>query len=111
MKMRATPVIKQHRSNAKLIGAFFIVAAVTSIVGLMQYNPILANPKYLSEGYAHYNQVILGVVFELILVSTMMGTGVMLYPYLKSYNESWGLGYVIFRLLEGIFIVITRCAV
>ncbi|MGL5890377.1 MAG: DUF4386 domain-containing protein, partial [Bacteroidia bacterium] len=47
-----------------------------------------------------------GAVNELILAVTATGTGIMLYPYLKRYSTSLGMGYLSFRLLEVVFILI-----
>ncbi len=45
-----------------------MLAAVTSIIGLILYDPILNDPDYLTAGFEHKNQVVLGALFELILV-------------------------------------------
>ena len=94
------------KTNAVVTGVFFIAAAVTAIIGLLLYNPLLANQDYLSAGPGHANQIVLGAVFELMLVVTASGTGIMLFPYLRRYNERLGLGYLCFRLLEAIIILV-----
>lgn len=53
----------------KIVGVPFILAAVTSIIGLKLYDPILKGPDYLVNGAAHANQVIAGALMELILVA------------------------------------------
>jgi hypothetical protein len=92
--------------NAVATGVFFIVAALAAIIGLKLYDPVLSNPDYLIMGTSHSNQIVLGAVFELILACTATGTAIMLYPYLKKFNESWGLAYVCFRLLEVVCILV-----
>jgi Domain of unknown function (DUF4386) len=99
-------VSKEDKKNAFTTGVFFIIAAVASIIGLKLYDPVLNNPDYLIMGATHSNQIILGAVFELILAFSATGTGIMLYPYLRKFNESWGFGYVCFRLLEVVFILV-----
>jgi hypothetical protein len=94
-----------HRKNAIIVGVLFILATVSAIVGLRLYGPILG-PEYLVAGAANQTRVLLGVLSELILVCTAIGTGVMLFPYLKKHNESLALGYVTFRLLEAIVITV-----
>jgi hypothetical protein len=97
---------KKDRQNAALTGVFFIMAAVSSIVGLKLYDPVLTDDNFIISASAHYNQIVWGAVCELILAVTATGTGIMLYPYLKRYNESLGIGYLSFRLLEVVFIVL-----
>jgi Domain of unknown function (DUF4386) len=103
--------MNSYKKSATLIGVFFIAAAVTSMIGLKLYDPVLNNPDYLVLGATHFNQIILGAVFELILACTAMGTAIMLYPHLRKFNESWGLGYVCFRLLEVVFILVGMISV
>lgn len=94
------------KTNAVIAGVFFIAATVTAIVGLLLYNPLLASPDYLSNGAAHANEIVLGAVFELMLVVTATGTGIMFFPYLRKFNERLGLGYLFFRFLEAIMILV-----
>jgi hypothetical protein len=98
--------IKTNRSHALATGVCFILAAVTSIIGKLLYQPVLLNPDYLNLDLASTNQVTLGAVFELILACTAIGTAIGMYPYLRKFNESLGLGYVIFRTLEVVFILL-----
>lgn len=101
-----TTDISTHKRNAIVTGAFFITATVTAIIGLKLYDPILLDPGFLKTGVINANQIILGAIFESILAISAVGTAIMMYPYLKRFNESWGLGYVCFRLIEVIFILI-----
>jgi len=94
------------KSDAAVTGVLFIIATVAAILGLRLYDPILNNPDYLTLGVSHSNQIMAGAVSELVLACTAAGTGTMLYPYLRRYNESLGLGYVGFRLLEVVFILV-----
>nr|WP_208414593.1 DUF4386 domain-containing protein [Paenibacillus castaneae] len=84
----------------------FILAAASSIVGLVLYDPILNNPDYLVKGAAHANQVILGALMELILVVSAVGTSIMMFPFLRRYNESIALGHVCFRFMEAVIITV-----
>jgi len=92
--------------NSKLAGIFFISATVAAIVGLKLYDPIIKGDDFLTQGQLHSKQIILGVVFELLLVISVLGTAIMLYPSLKKHSESWALGYVCFRVLEAVVILI-----
>lgn len=98
--------ISFNKSNAKITGWLFIVAAVSSIIGLKLYDPILSDNNFIVSANNHYNQIIFGAINELILVASATGTGIMLYPLLKRYNESMGIGYLSFRMLEAVFIMI-----
>ena len=94
------------KKNAIITGLFFIGATVTAIIGLKLYDPILVQPDFIQNGAKYTVQLIWGAVFELILVCTASGTAIMLSPYLRKYSEQLGLGYLCFRLLEAIIILI-----
>lgn len=94
------------RRNEKITGTFFISATTSAIAGLQSYSPVLNSADILESAHAASMQIALGAFFELILAASNIGTGIMLYPRLKRYSESWGLGYSLFRLLEVVFILI-----
>ena len=96
----------EHKRNGKVTGAFFIMATVSAIIGLKLYDPILTDADFLIVGVKDSNQIVLGAIFESILAFSAVGTAIMMFPYLKKFNESWGLGYVTFRLLEVVFILV-----
>jgi hypothetical protein len=98
--------MNSSRKAAKLVGVLFILAAVTAVIGLNLYNPILNGPNYLIEGSQHANQVILGAFMELILVVSAIGTATTMFPLLRQYNETIALWHVCFRFLEAIIITV-----
>ncbi|MBN8672005.1 MAG: DUF4386 domain-containing protein [Chitinophagales bacterium] len=102
---------RRHRVDAIITGVFFIAAAVTSIIGLKLYQPAITGDDYLTQASLHTQPVIIGALNELFLVATASGTGIMLYPYLRRYNEQMGLAYFCFRLLEAILILIGTLSV
>ncbi|AZN38343.1 DUF4386 domain-containing protein [Paenibacillus albus] len=90
----------------KATGIFFILAAISSIIGLKLYDPLLSGSDYLVNGAAHANQIIWGALMELVLVVSAIGTSVTLFPYLRRYNESIALSHVCFRFMEAVIITI-----
>jgi hypothetical protein len=103
--------VDTHRQAAISVGVMFIIATVTAILGLLFYQPILTGPDYLMNGAAHTNQVIMGVLMELILVCTAIGTAIGLFPILRPYSERIALGHLFFRFLEAIAITIGIVAI
>lgn len=94
------------KTNALITGSFFIAATVSAIMGVRLYDPILNHSDYLTNGAKNSTQIIFGALSELVLVCTAAGTGIMLFPYLRRFNERLGLGYITFRLLEAVLILI-----
>ena len=95
-----------NKTAARIVGVLFILAAVTAIIGLILYDPILNGPDYLMRGSEHANQVVLGALMELILVVSAVGTATTMFPILRKYNETIALWHVCFRFLEAIIITI-----
>lgn len=98
--------LAHHRIHAKIAGIFYIVAAAASIIALSLFKPILYEPDFLLQDGRKESQIILGAFFQLITIITVAGTGIMLYPYLRRFNEHLALGYFIFRLMEAVLILI-----
>ncbi|GAB1154630.1 hypothetical protein YWY31_06550 [Paenibacillus illinoisensis] len=96
----------QDRRNAIIIGIFYIVAAVTSVIAVISYEPVLSEQWYLSVANGFKTKVLLGVLNDLILVLTAVGTSVMLFPYLRRWNEQLALGYLCFRFMEAVLIAV-----
>jgi hypothetical protein len=91
---------------AKIVGVLFILAAVTAVIGLLLYDPILNGPDYLIKGSEHAGQVVLGAFMELLLVISAVGTATTMFPILRKYNETIALWHVCFRFLEAIIITV-----
>lgn len=98
--------MRKSRLAAALVGIFFIVAAVTSVIGLLLYDSLLNRPNYLLEGFQNKTQIVTGALMELLLVLSAVGTTVGLFPYLRKYNESMALGYLCFRFMEAVLITV-----
>jgi len=98
--------MNSNKKAAKIVGVLFILAAVTAVIGLNLYDPILNGADYLIKGSEHANQVILGALMELILVVSAIGTATTMFPLLRQYNETIALWHVCFRFLEAIIITV-----
>ena len=95
-----------NRDIAILVGVLYILAAVTAIMGFALYQPILNDPYYIIKSSANETQVIWGAFNELILAFSVIGISVMMFPIVNKENESIAIGYVCFRLLEAVLIII-----
>jgi hypothetical protein len=94
------------RKNAIIIGILYILAAVSSIIAVILYQPILSDKWYLVYKKGLEFKVLIGMLNDIILVISAIGTAVMLSPYLKRWNERIALGYLCLRFMEAVFIAI-----
>jgi hypothetical protein len=87
------------RRTAIVAGVFYLMTEVFAIAGRLLYGPVRNDPNYVLGGGAD-TQVLLGGLFEFLLVVAIIGAAVTLYPVVKRQNHSIALGYVCARLLE-----------
>jgi hypothetical protein len=93
------------RTTAVVTAVFFLLAAVTAIVALALYQPVLGDPAYVLGAGAD-DQVFVGALLELLLAASCIGTAVTLYPVIRRQAHGVALGYVCGRLLEATVIVV-----
>ena len=93
------------RTTPVVAGVFFIAAAVFAIVGLGLYHDVLGNPAYIVSSSAD-TMVKLGALSEIIVVASVIGTAVTLFPVVRRQNEGIALGYVAGRTVEGVVIAV-----
>ena len=96
----------QDRMNGIIIGILYIVAAVTAVIAVIFYQPVLSEQWYMSVENGFETKILLGVLNDLLLVVSAVGTAVMLFPYIRQWNEHLALGYLCFRFMEAVFIAI-----
>ncbi|MBO3084611.1 DUF4386 domain-containing protein [Cellulomonas fengjieae] len=95
-----------HRTTARTVGTLFIVAAVTAVIGLLAYAPVLDDPDYVLGATTHRTQVAAGALLELVCALSLIGIAVLMFPIVRRRSESAALGYAAFRLLESAVIVV-----
>ncbi|MEK3884370.1 DUF4386 domain-containing protein [Paenibacillus sp. PL2-23] len=96
----------RDRMNGILLGLLYIVAAAASIIAVVLYEPLLSEQWYRTAIQEGDTKVLIGIGHEMLLVLSAVGTAVMLFPYVRRWNEHLALGYLCFRLLEAVFIAI-----
>jgi Domain of unknown function (DUF4386) len=94
------------RKRSILAGIFFIVAAVAAIAALPLYDSVLHDASYITDSSRSDTQVLLGALCEVLVVISVIGTGVTLYPVVRRHGESTAISYVVGRLIEAAFIAV-----
>jgi hypothetical protein len=95
-----------YRKTAVIVGALFLTAMVSYLVGALLIDSIISSPDYLNNVSSNESTVIIGVLLELINVIAVIGIAVIMYPILKKFNEALALGYVAFRIIEATLLVV-----
>lgn len=92
------------RVSAFIIGVFYIIAAVSSIVAVILYQPVLSADWLLVTQNGHQQSLLFGVFNDLLLVVSAVGTAVMFFPFLRKVNETIALFHLCFRFMEAVLI-------
>jgi len=93
-----------YRTTARVVGALFIVATVTAIVGGSLLLP-LTEPSDVEEIGSMQAQLVTGALLEQVLVLSVLGIAVLLFPVLRRSHEGLALGYVGTRTLEAVLLL------
>jgi Domain of unknown function (DUF4386) len=96
-----------YRKTGIIVGLLFIVATVASILGSVSLGSILGTPTFLGSVSAYGNQMITAVILWLIAATSAVATSFMLFPILRRHIESLALGYVVLRIFENVFYVVS----
>ena len=96
----------KEKKTARIVGLLFITATVASSLGFAILDPILNAPDIFVNVSANTTQVIIGVLLLLIDSAAVVGIAVMMFPILKKHNEALSLGYVVFRIIESVTLIV-----
>ncbi|GAA0749768.1 DUF4386 domain-containing protein [Gaetbulibacter jejuensis] len=95
--------MKLLKNSVKLAGILIILGMVTGILSIAS---AIDSPKYLTEAATNTMQVTIAAFFQFILSLTYVGFAILLYPILKKYNQRLVLGFLSFRIISGVVLII-----
>ena len=75
--------MNSNKKIARIVGVLFIAWWISLIVGPALINSILDGPDYFINVSANENQVLIGVLLELIVAGLVVGIAVMMFPIFK----------------------------
>lgn len=91
------------RKAAIFAGVLFIIGTVA---GILSIAPSIDSPDYLIKAAANATQVLTGAYFQFIMIVGYVGIAIVLYPILSKSHDGFALGFVAFRVIVGVFIII-----
>lgn len=98
--------MKTTRKTAIIVGILFITATVTYMIGNGYIEPNLYSPNYLMDISRNRNQVFVGLLLEFVNHLAVVCIPFLMFPIFKKHSESLALGYVVFRIVESITLII-----
>ena len=93
------PPMDSMRKTALVAGILYLITFI-SVATLTLYSPVLKDPAYIlsSGGDAGLRW---GALIDVIVALAGIGTAITLYPVVRRQNETFALGFVTSRVIEG----------
>lgn len=88
------------RKVSKLAG-FLIILGI--IAGTLSIVPSVESETFLEDAFPDANGVLIGALFQFMLVPIYIGFALVLYPVFRDYHKSLAVGFVGFRFMAGVF--------
>ncbi|MFA5856320.1 MAG: DUF4386 domain-containing protein [Parachlamydiales bacterium] len=90
-----------NRKTAIIVGILFLFSTITFMIGsnLIQ--------SFFTDKNPNTPLLIIGVLLEISCGVAVVGIGLLMFPILKNLNKNLALGYVIFRIIECLMIIIS----
>ncbi len=92
--------MKSIKITSIIVGLLFLVSTIAFMIGSSLIK------SFLADEIQSKSTLILGVILEIICGVAVAGIGVLMFPLLKTFNKGLALGYVIFRVIECVVIII-----
>jgi len=92
-----------------IIAGFLFIFGI--VAGILSIDPVIDSPDYLVQSTAYANQVIARALFQFLLALTYAFIPIILYPILRKFNNGLALGFLIFRIIAVVFILIGWTAI
>ena len=91
-----------NNTTARIVGALFLIAMVTSLMGGIWLESMTAESGYLAEIASQKGQVLLGVLLELANCLAVVGIAAALFPLMKRHSLALAAGYLGTRVIEAV---------
>src|SRR3954447_3442725 len=94
------------QKRARWFGVLYLVTFATSIPALLLFQPVLDDPVGYIAGGGHDKRILFGVLLELLLIVSNIGTAVVIVPIMWRRYQELSIAYVTTRLVECTFILV-----
>jgi hypothetical protein len=93
-------------TNRKIVIIAGVLIIMGMVAGVLSVAYAVDDPDYLIKASANTNQVLIAAFFHLVMAPVYIGVAISLYPVLRQYNPYLAFGFVSFRIIAGVFIII-----
>lgn len=104
--MTANGKTNTYRNTARIVGAMYLAGFVVGISGIVLIQSILGAPDHLATLPANSMLLAISAVLWLMAAAWDAAHGVLMFPILKQHSERIAVGYLGFRIMDGLLIAI-----
>lgn len=87
----------QSKTIARVVGILYITGTLAGILSVIALGPVSGAMDSYAAVMANRNRTIVGALFILLMGLSLAFIPIVLYPFLRKYNETLAVGYVVFR--------------
>lgn len=98
------------RRTVVLVGVLFWISNLVTLVGSAISGAIPADAAALIRATPHATALTTGTLIAQVNDAAIIGYAVLLYPVMKRYGGSAALGYVAFKVVEGVLLLVGAAA-
>ena len=95
-----------YRTTARIVGAMYLAGFAVGITGIVLIGSILSGPDHLATLSASSMLLAIAAVLWLMAAAWDAAHGVLMFPILKQHSERIAVGYLGFRIMDGLIIAI-----
>jgi hypothetical protein len=95
-----------YRTTARIVGAMYLAGFIVGITGFVLIGSILSGPDHLATLPASSMLLAIAAVLWLMAAAWDAAHGVLMFPILKQHSERVAVGYLGFRIMDGLIIAI-----
>tara|TARA_R110002050_G_scaffold177889_2_gene311122 strand:- start:1608 stop:2282 length:675 start_codon:yes stop_codon:yes gene_type:complete len=89
-----------NKQFSKIAGCLIFIGIATGVLSII---PSVESEKYLEIVYQNKTKVLIGALFQFLLIPIYIGFSLILYYLLRQYNSILSIGFIGFRFMAGVF--------
>lgn len=89
-----------------VVGILFWISNLVTLIGGVVAGVVPSSDGALANMYPHSTQIVAGTLIAHVNDAAIIGYAVLLFPVLRQFDQGLALGYVAFKLVEGILLLV-----
>jgi hypothetical protein len=95
---------------ARLVGVLWLISTFSYMTASSLIGGFFSSPDYLEQLFPNKLTVTTAMLLEFVNSAAVVGMAIVIYPIIKQYSERVAVSYVVFRLIEGVMLLVGTAA-